>query len=173
MSLSQAELLARAGRGDVHAFARLVEIYRAPLISFVLGILPRREEAEEIAQEAFCRLWEYLPRLRRPERMIHWLYQTARNLAISTLRKPRAVALPDDAAQCTPDVPKDDHAVEVHRAVGELPEPFRVVVFLRHFSGMSHEQIARFLAIPEGTVRSRLSRAYAQLRTRLADRLEE
>jgi RNA polymerase sigma-70 factor (ECF subfamily) len=61
----------------------------------------------------------------------------------------------------------------VHRAVAELPEPQRIVVALRHFTGLSHEQIAGVLSIPEGTVRSRLSRAYDKLRPILAGWLEE
>ena len=57
-------------------------------------------------------------------------------------------------------------------AVVALAEEYRVVVSLRHFSGLSNDEIARVLDIAPGTVRSRLSRAYTRLRERLADRLE-
>ena len=61
---------------------------------------------------------------------------------------------------------------EVHAAIGELSEEHRVVVSLRHFSGLSTGEIARVLAIEPGTVRSRLARAYARLRELLGSELE-
>jgi RNA polymerase sigma-70 factor (ECF subfamily) len=57
--------------------------------------------------------------------------------------------------------------------VAELPEPQRIIVSLRHFTGLSHEDLARVLDLPPGTVRSRLSRAYERLRPLLAPLLEE
>lgn len=173
MSLTQAEILARATAGDVEAFAQLVERYRAPLISYVFGLVGARDPAEELAQEVFCRTWQNLPRIRQPERLVNWMYQTAHNLAVSSLRRPRLAPLPDDVADRSPAPSPDEHAPAIHQAVGELPEPFRSTVALRHFSGMSHEQIAAYLGVPEGTVRSRLSRAYTQLRKRLKNLVEE
>ena len=172
VSRTQTQSPARASAGDLGAFTLTVERYRAPLISYVYGILGSKDQAEELAQETFCRAWQHLPALRRPERLVSWLYQTAHNLAVSTLRRPRLAALPDELSDGRSAVPADDHTAEVHRAVNELPEAHRVVVALRHFSGMSHEQIAAALAIPEGTVRSRLSRAYDKLRDRLQSLLE-
>jgi RNA polymerase sigma-70 factor, ECF subfamily len=173
VSLTQAEIVARACTGDVQAFTLLVERYRAPLISYAFGLVGIRDQAEELAQEVFCRAWQHLPRIRQPDRLVHWLYQTAHNLAVSALRRPRLAVLPTELPEREPDPAPDANAPEIHRAVGELAEPFRTAVMLRHFSGMSHEQIAAFLSVPEGTVRSRLSRAYAQLRSSLKTLLEE
>jgi RNA polymerase sigma-70 factor (ECF subfamily) len=173
VSLTQAEIVARACTGDVQAFSLLVERYRAPLIAYVLGFVGRKEQAEELAQEVFCRAWQQLPRIRQPERLVNWLYQTAHNLAVSALRRPRLAALPAELQERESGPPPDAHAAEIHRAVGELAEPFRTTVALRHFSGLSHEQIAAYLGVPEGTVRSRLSRAYTQLRVSLQFLREE
>ena len=177
MSWTQAQIVTRASRGDLSAFALLVERYRAPLISYVYGIVGVRDEAEELAQEAFCRAWQHLPRLKRPDKFASWLYQTAHNLAVSALRKPRLASLPDDVPAAKTSSPTEagqhEELAQVHRAVGELPEPFRETVALRHFSGMSHEQIAEHLGIAAGTVRSRLSRGYAMLRERLRSLIEE
>jgi len=173
VSLTQAEIVARACTGDVQAFTLLVERYRAPLISYILGLVGMKEQAEELAQEVFCRAWQHLPRIRQPDRLVNWLYQTGHNLAVSALRRPRLASLPSELQERESGPPPDANAPEIHRAVGELAEPFRTTVALRHFSGMSHEQIAAYLGVPEGTVRSRLSRAYAQLRTSLKSLMEE
>ena len=172
MNLTDRQIASRAGAGDVAAFAQFVERYRAPLISYVYGLTGRREDSEELAQEAFCRVWEKLPTLRQPDRLVSWLYRIAHNLAVSAARRPRAAALAHEPARATVSVPKDP-TYEVHRAVAGLPEPQRVVVSLRHFAGLSHEAIALALTIPAGTVRSRLSRAYERLRPLLAHLLEE
>jgi RNA polymerase sigma-70 factor (ECF subfamily) len=174
VSGTQAQIIAQAGQGNLSAFTVLVERYRAPLISYLYGLIGGRDEAEELAQEVFCRAWQNLPNLRQPERLVSWLYQTAHNLAISTIRRPKMVTLPAEPMDRRQERPhQEEEHLAIHRAVGELPEPFRAAVALKHFAGMSHEQIAQYLAVPEGTVRSRLSRAYERLRERLRPLLEE
>src|SRR5262245_27329523 len=172
VSLTDQQIAARAREGDVASYVQLVERYRAPLIAYVYGLTALRDDAEELAQEAFCRVWEKLPALRRRDRLVSWLYRIAHNLAVSAGRRPRAAALAHEPAGTPTDVPRD-HALEVHRAVADLPEPQRVAVSLRHFAGLSHEEIARALSLPAGTVRSRLSRAYERLRPLLAHLLED
>ena len=169
MSLTDRQIACRAGEGDVAAFVQFVGRYRAPLISYVYGLTGRRDDAEELAQEAFCRAWEKLPALRQPERLVSWLYRVAHNLAVSEGRRPRPVTLPAEPAA---DPPRDDPGADVHGAVARLSEEHRAVVSLRHFAGLSHEEIARALGVPAGTVRSRLSRAYDRLRPLLAHLLE-
>ena len=171
MTLTDQQIAARAVHGDVHAYVQLVERYRAPLIGYVYGLTGRREEAEELAQDAFCKVWEKLPTLRQRDKLASWLYRIAHNLAVSAGRRPRLAVLNTD----TPSRPEksNDDLLAVHRAVAELPEPQRVIVSLKHFSGMSHEEIAEALSIPQGTVRSRLSRAYERLRETLRPPIAE
>jgi RNA polymerase sigma-70 factor (ECF subfamily) len=172
VDLTDQQIAVRAGTGDVAAYVQLVERYRAPLISYVYGLTSRREEAEELAQEAFCRVWEKLPTLRDRSKLVGWLYRIARNLAVSAARRPRATALVSDPVE--PPRPRcSGSLLAVHRALGELPEPQRIIIALRHFSGLSPDEIATVLALPAGTVRSRLSRAYDKLRPILAKHLEE
>jgi RNA polymerase sigma-70 factor (ECF subfamily) len=172
VNLTDGQVAARAREGDIAAYTQLVQRYRAPLIAYVYGLTGLRDEAEELAQEAFCRAWEKLPTLRQREHLVGWLYRIAHNLAVSAARRPRAAALVCEPARNATADPKDPTR-DVHRAVAELPEPQRVVVALRHFSGLSHEEIAAALALPAGTVRSRLSRAYERLRPLLAHLLED
>jgi RNA polymerase sigma-70 factor (ECF subfamily) len=171
VNLTDRQVATRAGAGDVTAFVQFVERYRAPLISYVYGLTGQRHDAEELAQEAFCRVWEKLPTLRQPDRLVSWLYRIAHNLAMSAARRPQFVSLPTEPPQ--PSQGRGDPSSDIHRAVAALPEPHRVIVSLRHFTGLSHEEIARALNIPPGTVRSRLSRAYERLRPLLAHLLED
>ncbi len=171
MNLTDHQIACRAGAGDLAAFAQFVARYRAPLIGYVHGLTGQRDDAEEVAQEAFCRVWEKLPTLRQPDRLVSWLYRIAHNLAVSASRRPQTVALAAEPLSAGP--PRPDSSAEIHRAVANLSEEHRVVVSLRHFAGLSHDEIAAAVGIPAGTVRSRLSRAYDRLRPLLAHLLED
>ena len=171
VELPDAEAVKLAARGDANAFMVLVHRYRAPLIAHVHGRTRARDEAEDIAQDAFCKAWEHLPKLRKPAAFGGWLFQIANNAIVSAARKPRVGPLEAEAV-ARPDESSQDCSVEVHAAVGELSPEQQIVVSLRHFSGMSTEQVAQALGVAPGTVRSRLSRAYAELRNRLARRAE-
>jgi RNA polymerase sigma-70 factor, ECF subfamily len=172
VSQTDRQIASSAAAGDLSAFVQMVERYRAPLIGYVYGLTGVRDDAEELAQEAFCRVWHKLPSLRQRESLVSWLYRIAHNLAVTQGRRPRLKALTADPPDETQEA-RTDSSAAVHRAVAELPEVYRVAVSLRHFAGLSHEEIAEALSIPAGTVRSRLSRAYERLRPQLAHLLEE
>jgi RNA polymerase sigma-70 factor (ECF subfamily) len=171
--LTDRQIAAQGSAGNVDAYVQLVERYRAPLISYLYGLTGRRDDAEELAQEAFCRVWEKLPTLRQADRLVSWLYRIAHNLAVSAGRRKRVLALADEPPARAEPEPPDDHTADIHRAVAELSEDHRLIVSLRHFARLSHEEIAAVLEVPAGTVRSRLSRAYDRLRARLAHLLED
>jgi RNA polymerase sigma-70 factor (ECF subfamily) len=187
VELTDAQAAERAARGDAKAFMILVQRYRAPLIAFIHGRTGRRDSAEDVAQDAFCKAWEHLPGLREPAAFAGWLYQITANAIRSEGRRARlvesrTVALdhdPPDAASLSPESGSDaanpsmNCSVNIHRAIGKLAEEQRIVVSLRYFSDLSTDQIARVLGTKPGTVRSRLSRAYGELRRHLARELRE
>ena len=77
MELPDAQAVELAARGNADAFMILVRRYRAPLIAYIHGKMRGRDEAEDIAQEAFCKAWEHLPTLRSPAAFAGWLYRIA------------------------------------------------------------------------------------------------
>src|SRR4051794_39692694 len=113
MNLTDRQIAAQAGTGDRAAFVQFVERYRAPLISYIFGLTGQRDDAEELAQEAFCRVWEKLPTLRQPDRLVSWLYRIAHNLAVSAVRRPRLAALTGDGPAAAGE--RADPSADVHR----------------------------------------------------------
>ena len=164
------EQLARASiEGDSQAFGVLVDRLRAGLIGHVTGLLGRRADAEEVAQEAFLAAWQKLHSLREPARVGAWIYRIAHNLATKRAKVAQTVPLAVDPPADGGEPEADRRIVSLLAAVARLSRPHREVISRKHFDGQSGEQIARQLGIPPGTVRSRLSRAYGELREILTD----
>lgn len=165
------EQLARASiQGDAQAFGILVDRLRAPLSAYLGGLLGRRgDDVEELAQETFLIAWQKLRALRDPARVSAWIYRVAHNLAATHARALRPVPLVNDPPQPPDEDPREQRLVSLVAAVTRLSEPHRDVVLRKHFAGDRGEKIARDLGISPGTVWSRLSRAYAELRAMLSE----
>jgi RNA polymerase sigma-70 factor (ECF subfamily) len=162
--------------GDTEAFGVLVERLRAPLVGYLVGLMGARDDAEEVAQEALLTAWERLRSLRDPARVSAWIHGIARILAAKRVAASRPVPLVDDPparpGACAED-PEVACAASLMGAVGRLSGPHREVILRKHFGGLTGDQIARQLGIAPGTVRSRLSRAYAELRAILREHQDD
>lgn len=160
--------------GHPEAFGRLVERYEGPLLSYLSGRLRDKDQAEEIAQEAFVRSFFALKTLRKPESFFPWLFGVAERILKEQYRSERrhAKAVRLLSQEGSTNHPPQDYNLE--RAVAELDEPYRQVILLRYYGGMSCEETADRLGVPLGTVTKQLSRAYAMLRVTLsqADRTD-
>lgn len=160
--------------------AALEALYRAeegPLYNVVYRWIWRREEAMEIVQEAFTRLWRMRDRI-RPETARALLYRVALNLAASRRRWAKAkrfVGLEGAANQETGAPDAEDRLMATERsqairaAVEALPEKLRRVIMLCELGEMSYAEVAHTLQIPEGTVASRRNAALAKLRATLGE----
>jgi len=88
--LRERQWVAAARNGDPEAFRRIVEIYEGRLFTFLLRMVKHHEEAEDLAQEAFVRVWRHLEAYDTQRSFRTWLFSIARNLALDVLRRPRA-----------------------------------------------------------------------------------
>jgi len=169
------ELLARIADRDREAFELLYRRYVRPIFGFALRRLRDRLRAEDATQETFAAIWRSAASY-RPERgpAAPWLYAVARNAVVDRLRArheppseiPELVALEPGPAERAE---SSYLSFRVHGALEELPEKEREVLELAYWSGLSQSEVAAFLGIPLGTVKTRTRSALA----RLADILED
>jgi RNA polymerase sigma-70 factor (ECF subfamily) len=169
-SPSDAELLVRVGERDHEAFEILYGRYVRPVFGLALRRLGDRGHAEDAVQEAFAAIWRSASTY-RPERGAAggWLYTVARNAIVDRLRRkgPSADAELPELASTEPGPAQraedSDVAWRVHRALEELQPREREVVELAYWSGMSQSEVAQYLHLPLGTVKTRTRSALARL----------
>jgi RNA polymerase sigma-70 factor, ECF subfamily len=176
------ELVRAALGGSERAFRALVERYQRGVLSLVTRILGNREDAEDVAQEAFVKAFTRLDTFDPAHKFSNWLFKIAHNSALDTLRRRGAAPAPlellrggeevDDpvATLADPRAPAPDEVAataEFHRdlegALGRLRPEYRSVIVLRHLEGRAYEDIAEILGLPLGTVKTFLFRARREL----------
>jgi RNA polymerase sigma-70 factor (ECF subfamily) len=177
-----AELLDRWQAGDESAFGDLVRRHQRRVFGLVLRMLGNREEAEDVAQEAFLSLHRHGRRFRRQARFSTFVYRVAANAALNRRRtlgrkraREEALARRQDAGFDLPVTPRDPESAasgsqiqaRVQAALLELSPDLRVAIVLCDIEGQSYSDIAVMLQIPEGTVKSRIHRARHALRGHL------
>lgn len=180
-----AALVRAAQSGDRAAFSTIVERYQRRVYRVAYGLVRSHEDADDLAQEAFVRAWQALDRFRVGEPLYPWLARIVTNLAYSLFRRRKRrpetsiEPLVEAGMQWGADDDPADHAADRERA-GHLAEAFeelsddhRAILVLRVVDGLSYDEIARALEIAPGTVMSRLSRARAELKSRLEARTKE
>ena len=168
------DLIARVGEGDAGAFEQLYRRYSRPVFALALRRLGDRGRAEDAVQETFASIWRSAGSYRRERGPgAPWLYAVARNAIVDRRRALGPVpAEPVDEASA--DAGPDERAESswtawrIHRALIELPEQERKLIELAYWGGLSQSEIADFVGIPLGTVKTRTRSALS----RLADALE-
>lgn len=173
------QLMARGAQGDEEAFRLLVTRWERPVFAFLERMLGSREEAQDLGQETFVRVFEQATRYRASGRFRSWLFRIAGNLARSRLRRRRIVGwVPFDAFRH--DRASDEPGAEEHTLRGErrravraalarLPRRQREALVLRRYHDLSQEEIAAAMNTTVAAVESLLSRAMATLRIRLTE----
>lgn len=163
-----AGLLLRAQSGEEDAFKELVERYEKRAYFIAFGLLNREEEAWDVAQEAFLRVYRSLDRFDFSRSFYTWFFRIVQNLAIDRLRKAavhKSVSLDglEDrlAANREADQPVESEETRklVRRVIEKLPPSFRAVLVLRDLEGLSCKEIAPVVGASHATVRWRLHRA--------------
>lgn len=175
-------LIRDAIAGNTQAFEQLVYRYQDRLVHSLEHALGSRDDALEIAQQAFLLAWRKLDTFRGDAAFYSWLYRIARNVATSHNRRSRVptasldlitedtgfAAITESAGSRPSDRLELEEQIEAVRAALKLlPEEFRQPLVLKELDGCSYEEISQILEIPLGTVRSRIFRARQELTTRL------
>ncbi len=173
--LTDGELIEEIAAGDRGAFDELYARYARAVLGLSLRRLGDRGRAEDTVQEAFAAIWRSAHTYDRSRGAgASWLYAVARNAIVDGARKrPEPTAEAPDLPELAEGPPEQAEAAwvawRVHRALESLPEHERPVIELAYWSGLSQSEIAEFLHIPLGTVKTRTRSALA----RLADVLED
>lgn len=177
--------VARARRGEPAACRALVLRYQRPVFSLLSRLLARRDPTlvEDLAQETFLRAFRSLPGWdpQGSARLSTWVLTIGARLALDELRRRRPEATGLEAAESSLAAPgatdeqahRRDLAAAIERAMAELAPDFRAAFVLREYHDLDYAEIARALDVDVGTVKSRLSRARAALRTALAEVCDE
>ena len=185
-------LVQRAKSGDARAFKLLVERYQRKVIS--LGMVKDREEAMDVAQEAFIKVHKYLDHFKGDSSFYTWLYRITVNICIDVIRKRgsmrgESVEFDETVQMDTSEANlgalgsrlgtnpqksalRRELAEKIEEALQQLPEKHRAILLLREVEGMSYDDLARTLEVPKGTVMSRLFHARIKVQKLLSKYLE-
>jgi RNA polymerase sigma-70 factor (ECF subfamily) len=190
MARTDVQLMLDVKAGDEQSFALLLHRYRSPLVNFLYRMVRNREQAEDLAQEVFLRVYrareEYVP----SAKFTTWLFRIATNLALNSVRDHRHEKLEisidapitadaEDGDERTLDIPEKHPNIEQHlvdearkkmilHAINKLPEKQRAAVLLHKYQELDYGEIARILECSESALKSLLFRAYESLRVELA-----
>jgi RNA polymerase sigma-70 factor (ECF subfamily) len=181
------ELIVRAQNGDSVAFRKLVERHQRRAYAIALGLVRDSNDAHEIVQEAFLRVYRGLQSFQGGSSFFTWLYRIVTNLAIDLIRKPgRKDAELVEGQQVDEDTEfplvsridgadpinvmrRREIAARIQAALDALPPYHRGVILMREVEGMSYEEMAQAMAVSKGTIMSRLFHARQKLQRALAD----
>jgi RNA polymerase sigma-70 factor, ECF subfamily len=183
-------LMERVRKGDVEAFRELVEAHERRVIGTVTRMLGDENEAEDLAQQVFVRVWKSASRWEPTAKFTTWLYTILRNLVFNECRRrsrhpTRSIdAASDDEEHPqqfadgntkAPDTSLLDGEMQdaIERAIQELPEAQRMAVVMRRYQDVSYEEIAEVLDLTVPAVKSLLFRARTDLREKLRKYLGE
>ena len=169
-------LISRARGGDREAFGALVEQYRDNVYRLAYRMCGNAYDADEAAQEAFVAAWRALSNFRGDAKFSTWLYRLTTNAAIDVMRREKRhqtvgdgemVDVADDADSPQETVERTEQQEAVQKALSTLSEEYREVLLLRYMEELDYAEIAEVLQLPSGTVKSRINRAKAALKTAL------
>ena len=169
-------LIERCLRGDQAAWEEIVRQHRRKVFNIAYKFVGRHDQAEDLTQDVFLKLYKSLDTFDRRANFQTWLVSVSRNLCIDhyrSIRKEREVVNREvDPSELTPAAPERSAQAELEQrdrvqllrqALHQLPPPLRMAVMLRDIQELSYQEIARRLALPEGTVKSRINRGRTEL----------
>jgi RNA polymerase sigma-70 factor (ECF subfamily) len=177
------DLMCKFQAGDVSAFEQLMCKHQKSVINTIYRFIGNRAKAEELAQEVFLKVYNSAQKYKPKAKFSTWLYKITSNLCLNELRKKRfetvSLSLDDlgeetndliDAKQIPPDIAleKNERVALIKKALESLPEKQRMALILREYNDLSYKEIAEVMRCSVASVQSRLQRAKATLKEKLA-----
>lgn len=179
------ERINQVRKGDQNAFGEIVELYKDKVYQICFRMMGNRQEAEDLAQEAFVRAFVNIHSFNIQMKFSTWLFRIATNLCIDRLRKKKPdyhldaeVAGTDGLnmySQIASDVARPEDEVEslelqetIQEEISKLPEKYRSVIVLKYIEELSLKEISEILDLPIGTVKTRIHRGREALRKQLS-----
>jgi RNA polymerase sigma-70 factor (ECF subfamily) len=170
------QLILAVAQGDQAAFTEIVTRHLNPVVHFAMRYLGRRPDAEDVAQEAFIRLWKHADGWEDQGFSVRsWIYRITYNLCIDEIRKRKPTSPVEDevslASQEQPekDLDREQREKQVAVALGELPERQRTALLLCVYQGLSNRDAAAVLDVSIEALESLLSRARRVLRNKMTE----
>ncbi len=177
-----------ARKGDQRAFAEIVELYKDKLYHLGYRMTSNRQEAEDVVQDTFLRVFHNLDRYDENQKFSTWIYRIATNLCIDRLRKRKNVYSLDaessdhEGLDGYSMLPSDDRTPEselmlsetqrvIHEAMETLPPKYKSVMVLRYLQDLSLQEISDVLNMPVTTVKTRVHRGREFMRKKLEHKL--
>ena len=184
---SDALVIIRARSGEESAFAELLRRYRVPVFNLCLRMLKNRDDAEDVAQDVFIKVFAMLDRYDERYAFRSWIFKIAANQSIDFIRKHRIKLLsldepvhyggeeierqfPDERPTPADDLEQKQLGTLLREITDELPPHYRSMIVLRHQEQLSYEEIASIMDLPLGTVKARIHRARAMMKDKLQRR---
>lgn len=170
------KLIERCRSGDREAFEALLMEYEKPVFNAAYRMLNSRDDAQDVTQTVFLKVFENFDKYDPSRRFFSWIYRITLNESINWLGKtnrlqPLAAEATDEGKRPDEQLDTDQTTTSVQAALMTIKSDYRSVVILKHFLGCSYAEISQVLEIPEKKVKSRLYTARQQLKDALTDKI--
>jgi RNA polymerase sigma-70 factor (ECF subfamily) len=173
--VSEPDLIARVLAGDRIAARDLYDAHSPRVFRLAFRLTGDHALAREFTQDTFVRAFGQLAKFRGDSALSTWLHRITVTVVANAMRKVKRFRERETDLEDVHPIGSDSPGVDpvlrerLHRAIVDLPEIYRITVIMHDLEGYTHTEIAEVLGVAEGTCKSRLSQARAQLRTALAD----
>lgn len=186
--VSDHDLVTRAQQGSEKAYRELLARYQRPVFSIIFRMIRDREQAEDLAQETFVRVFNHIGRYDPRYKFSSWIFKIATNLTIDWIRRKELKTVSIDGSRNATSseemeataitIASDDEnpeellearelGEEIEEAIGKLRPEYRAAILLRHVEGREYQEIAEIMSLPLGTVKTYIHRGRNELRDSL------
>ncbi|WCK54804.1 RNA polymerase sigma factor SigW [Aneurinibacillus sp. Ricciae_BoGa-3] len=184
MDLAEQRIILRTKKGDREAFAELVDLYKDRVYRIAYRMLGNKQEAEDVAQETFLKVYANIQSYDPNYKFSTWIYRIASNLCIDQIRKRKQTfsldaevtgsdgldwhdRLPDANQGPEETVITDELQEEVQSAIMKLSPNYRAIMILRYIEDLSLQEISEAISLPISTIKTRIHRGREALRKKL------